>query len=366
MKNVKQVKYVLGIAILVAIALLGISAVSAQSAPAATVKLSGSDALGPFLVDANGMTLYVFTKDSPGKSTCTDQCATAWPPLMVQKDATPTLDTGIIGRIGVITRPDGTFQAAFNGMPLYYYAKDTKAGDTTGNDVGGVWYVAAPSNVSLSSSSTLGSFLVDAKGMTLYMYTKDTANTSTCTDQCATAWPPLLFKGASDDNPSLELGLDGKIGTITRADGGRQVTYNGMPLYYFAQDTKPGDANGQNVGQVWFVIQPQTLRVGGNDALGKFLVGPDGMTLYTYTKDSPGTTTCYDKCATAWPPLLVGSDQKPALGDGVSGKVDVIKRTDGTMQITYNGMPLYYWFKDVIPGDATGQNVGQVWFIAAP
>jgi predicted lipoprotein with Yx(FWY)xxD motif len=77
-------------------------------------------------------------------------------------------------------------------------------------------------------------------------------------------------------------------------------------------------------------------------------------------------SNCYDQCAINWPPLLVAQGETPTAGDGVTGKLDVIDRTDGTKQVAYNGMPLYYWFKDVVPGDATGQNVGSVWFVQAP
>jgi len=367
MKSQKRVLYVLLAAVLVVTGVVGMSVASAQTqSMTPTIKLGSTDALGSFLVDGNGMTLYIFEKDTtPGKSTCSGQCAQNWPPLLVQEGETPTLDAGIPGQLGVITRDDGGLQVVFNGMPLYYYAKDTKPGDTTGQEVGDVWYVATPAPVSLGGNSDLGQFLVGANGMTLYMYTKDEANKSNCYDQCATNWPPLLVKEGADA-PVLQLGLDGKLDVIDRTDGTKQVAFNGMPLYFWVKDTKPGDATGQNVGSVWFVIQPQTLRVGGNDALGKFLVGPNGMTLYIYTKDTAGVSNCYDKCAVAWPPLLVAANQTPSLGDGVTGQVAVIDRTDGTKQVTYNGMPLYYWIKDVVPGDATGQNVGGVWFIQAP
>jgi predicted lipoprotein with Yx(FWY)xxD motif len=160
--------------------------------------------------------------------------------------------------------------------------------------------------------------------------------------------------------------LTGTVAAIEREDGTYQVTYNDMPLYYWVNDTQPGDATGQNVGEVWFVIQPPTLSVGGNDALGSFLVGPDGMTLYLFTKDAPGVSNCYDECAVKWPPLLVPEGRQPTAGEGIPGTLGVTERTDGTYQVTYNDMPLYYWFKDVVPGDATGQNVGEVWFVIDP
>jgi len=114
------------------------------------------------------------------------------------------------------------------------------------------------------------------------------------------------------------------------------------------------------------VIQPATVALGGNDELGPFLVGPDGMTLYLFTNDTTGVTNCYDECAVRWPPLLVPAGMQPTAGEGVTGTLGVTERTDGTSQVTYNGMPLYYWINDVVSGDATGQNVGEVWFVVAP
>jgi len=107
-----------------------------------------------------------------------------------------------------------------------------------------------------------------------------------------------------------------------------------------------------------------TVNLGKNDKLGSFLVDDKGMTLYLFTKDTPNTTVCYDKCATAWPPLLTTGT--PAAGAGVdASKFGTTKRTDGTTQVTYNGWPLYYFQKDKAPGDVTGQNVGSVWFVVS-
>jgi predicted lipoprotein with Yx(FWY)xxD motif len=212
--------------------------------------------------------------------------------------------------------------------------------------------------------------------MTLYLFTKDTPNTSNCYDKCATAWPPLLTEGA----PVVGTGVDGyKVGTTTRKDGSEQVTYNGWPLYYYIKDAKAGDVAGQNVGEVWFVIDPAgemvkpaaalpagpSIMVGKNDTLGSFLVDDKNMTLYLFTKDTPNTSNCYDKCATAWSPLLTTSAAVAKEGVDAS-KLGTSKRTDGSMQVTYNGWPLYYFAKDTKPGDVIGQNVGSVWFVITP
>jgi predicted lipoprotein with Yx(FWY)xxD motif len=99
------------------------------------------------------------------------------------------------------------------------------------------------------ADTSLGSIVVDGSGMTLYMFAKDSANTSTCTGQCLVAWPPLVGK------PTAGAGVDdSKLGSITRADGSTQATYNGWPLYYWKDDKQAGDVLGQNVNSVWFVL----------------------------------------------------------------------------------------------------------------
>jgi predicted lipoprotein with Yx(FWY)xxD motif len=112
----------------------------------------------------------------------------------------------------------------------------------------------APSVVNVGQSAALGSFLVDGKGMTLYIYTMDTTNTSTCYDACAAVWPPLL----TDGTPTAGSGVNASmLGITTRTDGSSQVTYNGHPVYFFANDKAPGDTNGEGVQNVWYVITPQ-------------------------------------------------------------------------------------------------------------
>ena len=102
-----------------------------------------------------------------------------------------------------------------------------------------------------------------------------------------------------------------------------------------------------------------------NDQFGSFLVDDKGMSLYLFTKDTPNTTNCYDQCATNWPPLLTTGT--PVAGEGIDAtKLGTTPRTDGTMQVTYNGWPLYYYIKDTKAGDTTGQDVGDVWFLITP
>ena len=92
------------------------------------------------LVGPNGMTLYTFDKDvaGSGKSVCNGPCATNWPPLMAAESDKP------MGDYMVITRDDGRKQWAMKGKPLYYWIKDTKAGDKTGDGVQNVWHIVKP------------------------------------------------------------------------------------------------------------------------------------------------------------------------------------------------------------------------------
>lgn len=106
------------------------------------VKVSSKEGLGEFLVDGKGMTLYLYTKDSPGVSNCFEGCLAAWPPLLT--DGEPSAGEGVTGQLGTITRDDGSVQVTYKGLPLYYYVSDVNPGDTTGHEVGGVWYVVAP------------------------------------------------------------------------------------------------------------------------------------------------------------------------------------------------------------------------------
>lgn len=109
-------------------------------------------------------------------------------------------------------------------------------------------------------------------------------------------------------------------------------------------------------------VRSTDVMAGNNPANGKIFVDGNGMTLYTFSKDTPGVSTCYDVCATNWPALQVSAF--PKIGSSlIPGKFSVITRTDGTKQVAFEGMPLYYYVKDVKPGDINGQGVGGVWSI---
>src|SRR4029077_3837704 len=100
----------------------------------------------------------------------------------------------------------------------------------------------------------IGQILVNSQGHTLYLFKADQGTKSACTGACAGAWPPLIVKG----KPTLGTGVDTSlVGTTTRPEGTTQLTYNGHPVYLFAEDHKAGETNGQGVsafGAAWFAL----------------------------------------------------------------------------------------------------------------
>lgn len=98
----------------------------------------------------------------------------------------------------------------------------------------------------------------------------------------------------------------------------------------------------------------KSVDIGGKEVL----TGANGMTLYTFDKDTAGVTNCYDQCATNWPPLMADA------GAAADGDFTIVDRTDGTKMWAYKGAPLYYWIKDTKAGDVTGDGVGGVWHTA--
>ena len=120
---------------------------------------------------------------------------------------------------------------------------------------------AAPLAVGISQSD-LGAFLTGPEGKTVYILTLDAPNKSNCDTGCLAVWPPLLV--AEDQSVQADPDASGTFGNIS-TQAGRQVTYNGAPLYYYAGDVKPGDTKGHLIEGVWFVARPDTAStaVGG-------------------------------------------------------------------------------------------------------
>jgi predicted lipoprotein with Yx(FWY)xxD motif len=238
------------------------------SAGEAVAVRAGGTGLGEVLVGEGGLTLYGFTNDTEGTSTCTGTCADAWPPVIVSPDWTvgPGLDSGIFS---TIRREDGSEQLMAGKWPLYYYSGDSAPGDLNGQGSGQVWYAVATDATLIEEAapeggaeaeaavdaqladSPLGQIVVDGDGNTLYGFTNDADGTPTCTGDCAGTWPAHLVDG----EPVLGEGLDPAVFTLVDgADGGQQLKAGKWPLYRFSGDSAPGDVNGQGSGDVWFVV----------------------------------------------------------------------------------------------------------------
>lgn len=223
------------------------------------VTLTSSENFNEILTDADGNTLYFFSKDVAGLSVCNDGCLAAWP-LFYKEDLTvgEGLDTA---DFNTITRDDGAKQTTYKGWPLYYFANDTNAGDINGDGVGNNWYVAKAdyslmyAQASLDDSDDLTLYMTNATGRTIYLFANDEANTNNYTQADLSnnsTWPMVTLD--IDELPSI---LDkNDFGTID-VFGNQQVTYKGWPLYYFGGDVNSGDANG--VSDVWPIVNTDTV-----------------------------------------------------------------------------------------------------------
>jgi predicted lipoprotein with Yx(FWY)xxD motif len=256
------------------------AAPSAETAPApaapavtSTVAVKAADSkAGKILIGTDGKTLYGFTNDVAAASTCYSTCAAAWPPVLVGAEWSvgPGLDSGVFSTVG---RDDGTTQLVAGKFPLYEYSGDAVPGDTNGQGSGDVWFIvgedaklvkssspvesagaattapAAPASVK-AADTPLGKILVDADGRTLYGFTNDKDGTSTCTANCAKAWPAATITGA----PVAGAGVSAPLSLVDAPGGGQMLKAGKWPLYRFSGDAAPGDTNGQGSGGVWFVV----------------------------------------------------------------------------------------------------------------
>lgn len=114
------------------------------------------------------------------------------------------------------------------------------------------------------------------------------------------------------------------------------------------------------------LAQEPLVMVERDPSLGPILVDSKGMTLYLYSRDEKGVSNCYDQCEVRWPILRPTGSGDPVGAPDINGKLGVIDRRDGTKQVTYNDIPLYYWYQDEEAGDTKGQAVGGVWWILPP
>ena len=242
-------------------------------------------------------------------------------------------------------------------------------GGTVATDGGTGGPPSGPTNIGLSSSPTLGSYLASGDGRTLYYFSLDVpgsgqqAAVSNCTGSCLGFWP--IFNVAT---PTPAAGLNASdFGTLARSDGASQTTYKGRPLYTFSGDSAAGQTNGDNLdvnGGPWYVVkQPfySVVVMAKSGGPAQYLAAPAGQTLYFFSQDTVGTATtppvsnCSGTCAANWPVFLASGNVLPTGID--PSKLTTFTRADGTQQSAFDGHPLYTFVQDTAPGQINGQGV---------
>ncbi|WP_164721091.1 SCO0930 family lipoprotein [Streptomyces sp. W1SF4] len=278
------------------------------------------------------------------------------------------------------------------------YGEGSGAGPAGGGGQGGT-----AGKLQVREMANVGSGVADGDGFTLYRFDKDTAKPpkSNCEGDCAKAWPVVPA-----DDASAGAGVDAALlGSVTRADGSKQLTVGGWPVYRYAKDTKAGDALGEGVGGTWHVLGPDgkpagagkgaapgtgtgtgtemqghgmesgggakegsqeaakvALSVRKDARLGNIVQNAEGWTLYRFDKDSawPMKIGCVDSCTDTWKPApLVDKTQVSGIDPKLIGSV---KRPDGTEQLTIDCWPVYTFTGDKAPGDVNGQGKQNLWW----
>lgn len=260
-------------------------------------------------------------------------------------------------------------------------------GAGAGKDAGGLG--AAAQTLALKESPGLGKVVTDSEGLTLYRFDKDSPKPpkSACVGDCATTWPPVP---AADAKAATGINA-ADLGSVTRADGSKQLTLGGWPVYRYAKDQAAGDTNGEGVGGVWHALaadggkaadaekaaegeqaggaaeKPSAdVSVADQPDLGKIVVDGEGRTLYRFSKDSawPMKFACNGACLDTWKPAKPVDKSKV---EGVRSKlISTVTRPDGTRQLAVDCWPVYWFTGDKKPGDVNGQGVKGTWFAVTP
>ncbi|MFW5974920.1 MAG: fasciclin domain-containing protein [Bacteroidota bacterium] len=216
-------------------------------------------------------------------------------------------------------------------------------------------------DVQVTNTDAYGDILTDREGHSLYFFTKDAeSEASSCTGDCVDNWP--LFDQANLYLPE-DLNRD-EFARFERADGNMQVTFKGWPLYYFQNDEDPGDVNGEDVINSWYVAKPDyTVMLMDNQLVGsdglnytgdyeegeeivQYFVDDKGRTLYTFSNDfkNQNNYTAEDLSNNiSWPVYEEDNVVTPSVLEASDfGSIDVYGKT----QMTYKGWPLYYFVED--------------------
>ncbi len=223
-------------------------------------------------------------------------------------------------------------------------------------------------------TSALGNIMTGEGGKTLYFFASDVAGDANCSGGCKDTWP-VFYK----ETPTLSAGLKAAdFATITRADGSKQTTYKGWPLYYYKNDAKAGDILGDKLGNVWMVAKAHyTVMIASRQLVGNdgksytfdtkegtgsslFLVDSVGHTLYAFAidKNNKNNYTKADLSNNATWPIFetsaVAKDIPSVLNTGDFTTITAVGKT----QLTYKGWPLYTFGPDQsIRGNTKGVSV---------
>jgi len=271
------------IAVAITLVLLSTACSKSKSNAPAPVAVTGvvltTDAkFGNILTDNAGRSLYFFSNDAAGTSTCVGGCAVTWPVFF---QANPSIGTGLAASdFTTITRTDGTKQTAYKGWPLYYYMGDSKKGDVNGDAIANIWVVGkADYSVMVSNAQLVGldgvnyndqgqastgssMYITDPAGRTLYLFSKDTHNTNTFTksDFSNDALWPIDQVSTVGSIPSI---LDKTQFSVITVFGKSQLVYKGHPMYFFGQDNSlRGSTKGVSYptpgSAIWKVLNNNT------------------------------------------------------------------------------------------------------------
>jgi predicted lipoprotein with Yx(FWY)xxD motif len=231
------------------------------------VQLQTSPTLGTYLADKDGRTLYMFASDANGQPSCSGACEAVWPAFNVDNFADANIDTTLKrADFTVVTTAAGKKQLTYKGWPLYYHAPAVNgtntlenAGVTTGDGIGGIWFIAKPDySIMFANAQLVGHngknyksdytegdgktiYFTDANGLTLYGFRNDKNNKNNYTRADFSnnpIWP--IYETDKIVVPSV---LDKTLFSVIDVFGKKQLTYKGWPLYYFGQDAQVRGAN---------------------------------------------------------------------------------------------------------------------------
>ena len=226
------------------------------------ILLADDSDLGMILTDGMGFTLYYFTKDAlPDTSLCTGGCVDNWPLFYAEN---PVPGEGLdMEDFGVIEHPEGGKQTTYKGWPLYYWKNDLNPGETSGEGVGNVWFVAKPDysimlmdgllvgkdgviyNASYEPGEEIVQYFVDEYGNTLYAFVNDTYDQNNFTNEDFSnngVWP--IYE---EELQGVASTLDKALFASINIYGRQQLAYKGWPLYYFGTDSQRGHTTGVSV-----------------------------------------------------------------------------------------------------------------------